>query len=68
MATQLLHIPLRRTQAVSLGFNIAKYVEAEFHQNQDQAAIDADTLDKLRNRIVEVQTHISFLDALSEYV
>ena len=68
MATQLLHIPLRRTQAVPLGFNIAKYVETEFHQDQDQAAIDADSLDKLRNRTLDVQAHISFIDVLSEYV
>lgn len=68
MTSQLLHIPLRRSRSIPLGYSIEQYVEKEFHQNEGQATIDADTLDKLRNKIIDTSPHISSLEQLLEYV
>lgn len=67
MTSQLLYVPLRRTQNVPLGFNIVNYVEKEFHQTEGQTTIDADSLDRLKGRVQDVQPHISSIDVLNEY-
>lgn len=66
MTSQLLYIPQRRTRSIPLGYTIEQYLEKEFHQNEGQASIDADSLDKLRNKILDTPPHVSSLDLLFE--
>lgn len=66
MTSQLLYVPLRRTCHVPIGYGIERYVQTEFHHNEGQVTLDADALDKLRNKILETPPHISSLEVLFE--
>lgn len=66
MTSQLLYIPARRTVSAPLGYNIEQYIQNEFHFSEGQASVDADALDKLRNKILDTPPHVTSLDILFE--
>lgn len=66
MSTQLLYVPVRRSCSIPLGYSIEQYVQTEFHHNEGQVSLDADVLDKLRNKILDTPPHVTSLEALFE--
>lgn len=66
MTGKFLNVPFRRSRSISLGESLREYLEKEFHQTSTKVKKDCESIERLRNKALDIQSHISSLDNLFE--
>lgn len=68
MTSNILEIPFRRTQSVSLSTAIRSYIESKFDQQPASFADDCQTIERLREDAIHVvEPHKSGVEKLTAY-
>ncbi|KAL8798209.1 MAG: hypothetical protein Q9182_006854 [Xanthomendoza sp. 2 TL-2023] len=68
MASNILFLPFRRTNAVSMSTAIKQYISTKYDQHPDMFKKDLDTIDHIRTNAVNVlEAHVSGIQKLTLY-
>ncbi|KAK7208417.1 BRO1-like domain-containing protein [Myxozyma melibiosi] len=67
MATNMLTVPLRRTEPIELGPAMRSYIENSYDQHPDMFKTDISALDSLRASIVELDLRAQSITTLTKY-
>ncbi|RMJ26435.1 hypothetical protein PHISP_02707 [Aspergillus sp. HF37] len=68
MASNILQVPFRRSQTLSLSDAITQYISSKYDQHPDMFADDLMIIDRLRNEAINVQEpHVSGISRLVTY-
>lgn len=68
MATNMLTVPLRRTEPLQLNSALRSYIEQSYDQHPDMFKRDIASLEELRASILDLDIRSSSLVSLKKYV
>ncbi|KAK7550846.1 BRO1-like domain-containing protein [Phyllosticta citricarpa] len=68
MASNMLHLPFRRSHAVTLSDSIKQYISSKYDQHPDMFTADLDAIDSLRSSAINsIEPHASGVRKLQAY-